>query len=148
MSKWNFILVALTLSAAVLTTGCSKEQGCIDPDSNSFSASAEEDDGSCTYEGRSVFWYGQVASEGLLADEATNLTFYVDNQVVGSTAASVYWTASPDCGDNASITVTKDLGGVKTQSYSFSVKDQTGFQYWSGTLNFNANTCTETELTW
>jgi hypothetical protein len=60
----------------------------------------------------------------------------------------VYWTAAPNCGDNASITVTKDLGGVKTQSYSYSVKDQTGFEYWSGTLNFNANTCFATELTW
>ncbi|MGB2458665.1 MAG: hypothetical protein ACPIA4_06475, partial [Flavobacteriales bacterium] len=61
---------------------------------------------------------------------------------------NVYWTGAPDCGQDASVTVTKDLGNVKTQSYSYSVVDQTGFEYWTETINFNANTCTSLELEW
>jgi len=147
MKRVNQLMLVLIILGTTTMTSCKKE-GCTDPDSTTYNPDATKDDWTCQYEGETVFWYGQTASDGLIADGATNLTFYVDGQVVGSTATSVYWTAAPNCGDNASITVTKDLGGVKTQSYSYSVKDQTGFEYWSGTLNFNANTCFATELTW
>lgn len=141
--------MAVAFSAAtVFTTSCSKEQGCTDPDSVNYSSTAEEDDGSCRYEGKVVFWYNETAANGLTGDGAVSLTYYVDGQVVGSSSASTYWTGAPDCGQDASVTVTKDLGSVKTQSYSYSVKDQTDFEYWSGTINFNANTCTALELDW
>ena len=141
------MVVALS-AATVLTTSCSKERGCTDPDSKNYSATAEEDDGSCAYEGEVVFWYNQATAEELLDDGVSSLTFYVDGQIVGSTAASVYWTSKPNCSDDGSITVTKELGKVKTQSYSYSVKDETGFEYWKGTVNFNANTCLSMELTY
>ena len=139
------ILFGLLILGTVSMTGCKKE-GCTDPDSVNYDVDAKKSDGSCQFEGESVLWYGQAVSTALVADGATTLTFYVDGQIVGSTATSVYWNGSPTCGDNGSITVTKDLNGVKTQAYSYSVKDQTGFEYWKGTLNFNANTCFETEL--
>ena len=141
--------MAVAFSATtVLTTSCSKEQGCTDPDSKNYSATAEEDDGSCAYEGSAVFWYNETAANGLVDDGATSLTYYVDGKIVGSSASNVFWTGSPDCGQNSSVSITKDLGNVKTQAYSYSVKDQTGFEYWSGTLNFNANTCFAIELSW
>jgi hypothetical protein len=143
----NKVILGLLILGTTAITSCKKE-GCTDPDSTTYNADAKIDDGMCNYEGETVFWYGQSVSSGLVTDGAINLTFYVDGEVVGSTASGVHWTGAPDCGDNASITVTKDLGGVKTQSYSYSVIDQTGFEYWSGTLNFNANTCFATELTW
>lgn len=126
-------------------SSCAKE-GCTDSAATNFSAEAKNDDGTCSFESSAVFYYDQATSQFLLNDGATNLTFYVDGRIVGSSAVSVYWTSEPDCGSNGSITVTKPLGGVKTQSYSYSVVDQTGWEYWSGTLNFNANTCTVYEL--
>src|SRR5690606_8054066 len=108
---------------------------------------ADEDDGTCKYEGNVVFWYGENTSKFLQKDDAITLTYYVDGQVVGSTATTVFWTESPDCSQNGSITVTKDLGSEKNKSYTFSIKDQTGWEYWSGTVNFAANTCETRELT-
>lgn len=140
------VILGLLILGTTAMTSCKKE-GCTDPGSTTYNADAKKDDGTCNYQGEAVFWYGQSASDFLVNDGATTLTFYVDGDIVGSTATSVYWTSGPDCGANASITVAKDLGGVKTQSYSYSVKDQTGFEYWSGTLNFNANTCFTIELT-
>ena len=132
----------------MLITACRKEQGCTDINATNYSETAKDDDGSCSFSGENVIWYGKATSTGLIGDGATTLTFYVDGQIVGSTAASVYWTASPDCGENASITITKDLGIAKNKSYSYSVKDQTGFEYWKGTLNFTANTCEALEIVW
>ncbi|MFT5229356.1 MAG: hypothetical protein ACI9RU_001861 [Litorivivens sp.] len=146
MKRVNQLMLGLLILGVTTMTSCKKE-GCTDSDSTTYNSEAMDDDGTCQYEGEAVFWYGETASNGLTADGATNLTFYVDGEIVGSTATSVFWTGAPDCGSNASITVTKDLSGVKTQSYSYSVIDQTGWEYWSGTLNFNANTCFVIELT-
>jgi len=120
----------------------------MDKDSINYSSSATSDDGTCRYEGDVVVWYGQYTASQLVNDGASTLTYYLNGSIVGSTAASIYWTSRPNCGANASITITKDLGGSKGKSYLFSVKDQRGNEYWSGVLNFSANTCESLELTW
>ena len=145
MKKIKLINLAV-LTLAVLTFGSCKKEGCTDVDATNYNASAKKDDNSCNYEGSVVLWYGPEASQYFLNDDAVTLTFYVDNKIVGSSAASVYWTGKPSCGDNGSITITKDLSNTKSMSYTYSIIDQTGFEYWSGVLNFTANTCLAVEL--
>ena len=138
----------MILGLGLLALASCKKEGCIDVDATNYNADAKKDDGTCTYEGKTVFWYNETASTNLTADGATSLTYYVNGEVVGSGAANVYWTAAPDCGQDASITVTKSLGGSKTSAYTYSVKDQTGWEYWSGSVTFEANTCIKQQLTW
>jgi len=147
MRSIKFFTLGLLIVGSTFLTSCKKE-GCTDLNSKNYNADAKKDDGTCQYEGRALLWYNQSASTGLQNDGAITLTYYVDGQIVGSSATSVYWTASPECGQNASITVTKDLGGVKNKSYTYSVKDQTGFEYWTGVLNFTASSCEAVQLTW
>lgn len=125
-----------------------KVRGCTDPDSINFDELAEKDDGSCEYEGEAVIWYNKATSIGLVDDGATALTFYVNGEIVGSTAASVYWAAEPDCGDNGTVTVTQSLGHSKVKTFTLSVKDQDGFEYWNVKVDFEGNTCLALELTW
>ena len=143
------ICIALVSGIAVLDS-CKKStiKGCKDPDSKNYNSKAEEDDGSCTYEGSMVFWYDEATSDSLVADGANALTYYVDGVVVGSSATSVYWTGSPNCGQSGSVTINKDLGSDKNRTATYSVKDETGFEYWSGTVIFTANTCAANQLTY
>lgn len=139
----NFF-VAL-FGAVVLLSGCAVE-GCTDLDAVNYESDATQNDGSCNYEGRVVFWYGQAVSEAK-SPVATSYTYYVDGEVVGSQAVSTFWTGAPDCGQNASITVTKDMGGSKIYPATYEVVDDAGYTIWSGIVNFEANTCTAYELT-
>lgn len=136
----------LSAGLAVAFAGC-KVDGCTDLDAVNYDPTADVFDGSCEYEGEIVLWYGQDVSAELLDWESASLSFYVDGQIVGSTSASVYWTAAPDCGDNASITITKDLGKSTALAATYEVVDDWGDTWWSGVLNFEANTCTAVELT-
>ena len=54
---------------------------------------------------------------------------------------------APDCGQNGTITVTKDLGSVPTRASTYEVYDEDGYMWWSGVVNFDANTCTSFQLT-
>jgi len=79
-------------------------------------------------------------------DGLQTLTYNVDEQIVGSTSPSVYWLSAPACGSNGSITITKDLNTAKNKSYTYTVKDNLGFTYWAGILNFEADACEAKEL--
>lgn len=59
----------------------------------------------------------------------------------------MYWTASPDCGQQSSITITKDMGNNISMSASYEVIDDQGYTVWEGIINFQANTCISLELT-
>lgn len=125
----RFILLATVVSFSLL--GCKKDEV-------------------VSNEGSAIFWYGLKTANGLVADDAVSLTFYVDGQVVGSSATNVYWKAStgPDCGEEGSITVKKDLGEATNKVYTYSVMDQTGHVYWQNVVNFSKNNCESVELVW
>lgn len=144
--KIKHVLPILVLGLIGLSS-CKKE-GCTDDYATNYSADAKKDDGSCKYEGKVVIWYGQTTSSALQNDGAVTLTYYVDGEIVGSSATSVFWTAAPECGQTGTITITKDLGSEMSKTATYEVKDQTGFTYWTGTLNFLANTCEGRELVW
>lgn len=118
----------------------------MDSSAENYCSECKKEDNSCKYKGEIVFWFDEATANALLDDGAVSLTYYVNGQIVGSSSAGIFWTSAPSCGQNGSITVTKDLGNVKNLSYDYVVKDQTGWTYWSGSANFTASTCTNVKL--
>ena len=133
-------------AATLIWNGCTTP-GCTDPNAENYESVADSDDGSCEYSGDVVFWYGEAVSEEMEYIYTNSLSFYVDGQIVGSTAANQFWNGAPNCGDNASITVSKNLGGATSLAFDYEVIDDYGDTWWTGTINFVANTCTSLELT-
>jgi hypothetical protein len=109
-----------------------------------FSCSKDEEN----LKGSVVFWYGKVTADSLIADGAASLSIYVDGKVVGSYATNVYFTSDPDCGQHSTVTVEKELGDKSSITLPYNVKDNTGFEYWNGNVEFEANTCNSVELAW
>lgn len=147
MKVRNIWLWSTLILIGFVFTGCRKS-GCTDPDAVNYDSVAKKEDHSCEYEGDVIFWYGQNTSSGLIGDGASSLIFKIDEEIIGSTATNIYWTGIPDCSADGSISASKSLGNVKTRAANYSVEDQTGFEYWSGTINFTANTCESMELVW
>lgn len=144
--KTKFLLVLILNISGLFFVQCGKK-GCTDKDGSNYCANCKKDDGSCTYSGGVVFWYGKQTSDSLIDNGATSLTFSIDNQIVASCGTNVYSPYAPSC-EGGQAHFTKDLGKEKTRSCFYSVKDQSGTEYWQGTVNFKGNQCEATELTW
>ena len=153
MKKQPFSLLGLSFPALLLTllmtttTSCKKVEGCTDSQAKNYNSYAETDDGSCTYQGEVVFWYTEAVSDELInIDLVTSLAYYVGGELVGSSSSSIYYTTNPNCGDNGTITVTRDLGTSKTKQYAFKVEDPTDGDISGRTITFEANTCITYQL--
>ena len=140
-----FVLAVMLLS---LFTGCEKKiSGCTDPNSINYNSSANVNDGSCQYEGSIVFWNDPTTTDTLVAHKVTSLIYYVNGVMVGTSDPTIqFWVTPPECGQNASVTITESLGGATALTYPFSVNDQTGIVWWSGNVAFVANGCATYQL--
>lgn len=135
--KKLFLLLGLVLLTA---TSCKKE-GCTDQDATNFESEAKKDDGSCSYSGTLTPWHNEQDALFLVGDGAETLYYYIDDQLVGTAAASAYFPSAPVCGQNGAVTITRDLGSSKSSSHILTVEDQTGFNYGTYSVTFIANTC-------
>ncbi|WP_306643985.1 hypothetical protein [Sanyastnella coralliicola] len=139
----NRIYIVLVV---VLALASCKQEGCRDMDAVNFDPAVDEDDGSCLFEGKVVFWYDEDVTFPLLADGAEVLTFYVDDAVIGTHIASEFWESAPGCGEEGSLSMTKYLGDEPYATCLYEVIDQDGFIRWTGEFGFSKGECVSFEL--
>ena len=138
------IVTIIAIGALSITTlACKKEKikGCKVSYATNYKASAEEDDGSCEYESKIIFWQNQANANSWSLVGVTALKFYVDGQFIGSCAATEYNGSAPTCSGNGQASVTKKMGLSNSRTYSFSIKDQDGTEWYIGNITVDGNSC-------
>jgi hypothetical protein len=143
------IIYASLASVLMLTTlNACKKEGCTDSIATNYDEKADSDNGTCTYTGTVQFWYGKSTAEWFESVGIISLKYYVDNQLIGSSAASVYFTGDPSCTQANVIRKTMDLGLLKSKSVPYKVIDQDGITRWEGNVTFDGTkSCLSLELT-
>lgn len=142
MNKFVFILSIILIS----TVSCKKE-GCTASNAANYDSEAQKDDGSCLYEAKTSFWFGEGVSAFLVGPyDVTELTVYMDDVSVG-TMDPADWKIGPDCnGEN--FTVVTDLGSFSGKNFSYSVRDNFGTEQFKGNVSLVGNDCKSVELKW
>ena len=137
----------LGLLALVAGSGCDLTyRGCTDPEASNFDATADTDDGSCTFEGSAVFWYGASVAVDLDAYLSDTLTFYLDGEEGLVAATDTYWLVAPDCGVPSTYTLTVPLPNGDARVATYQVVDNFGDVLWDGVVAFNVGGCTAIKL--
>ncbi len=96
--------------------------------------------------GKVTFWYGQGVA--LLANSVgvTSFTFYLNNEVIGSSAADVYSVNTPDCGNGGAVTKSVDLEGDDSATLNYKIVDEDGDTWWEGTVKIEDGGCVNQQL--
>ncbi len=97
--------------------------------------------------GKVTFWYGQGVSLVAGASSTTSFTFYLNNEVVGSSAADVYSVSEPDCGDGGAVSKSIDLEGDDSATITYKVVDEDGYTWWEGSVKIEDGGCLSQQLT-
>ena len=136
--------------AILIISSCKKDKvkGCMDSVATNYNSKATEDDGSCKYQGSLVFWNNMALQDTLTAHGSDTLIYYINNVKVGtSIVASSGRSGAPSCGQSGVFTLTEQLGSVKSQTYQYSVNDNSGYFTWSGTVTITATpSCTPFQI--
>ena len=120
--------------ASTLVFAACKKKGCMDANAQNYDAEAEKDDASCTYNAYATFWFDQATSISQSQAGTTTIEVFVGDVSGGSLPVGSYaGPATPSCGGNNTIAVTKNLGASATKSLDWQAKDQNGNVLYSGT---------------
>jgi hypothetical protein len=137
MKKVKQLLFAITISVfAITNTSCSKEEGCTDNTATNYDTDAEEDDGSCTFNGNVSFW--QYSGDGL---SSTSVTLNGETKNITLDMPTISGPSScTSSSGNANFT-------LPSGTHSYTASESGGANTtWSGSITINPNGCTKWRL--
>lgn len=169
--KTNLIVTAAMICLVGFISCIKKKKGCSDAEADNYCAACNDNDGSCTYTGKVVFWWDQATCDSMKVHGFTSLQVYgqVPNtatslitgdrwETLAASDASQYWPQAPSWGAQGALSISASLGELKkytvqyrVNSFSaigqypcpFSVEDCNG-----GAINYEGGKVIVKKLTW
>jgi hypothetical protein len=138
----SFILIILSIGLF----SCKKPvTGCTDENALNWNWKAEENDGTCTYEVKGVFYHKAPFSQNLIDEGKTQINYYVDGELIGSKLPNSHWTYIPDCGNTEAIGFSRNIGTSLSATYNYILRDENGFSLDQGNITINGGECAAIE---
>lgn len=144
MNKMFFIVAIIGLSFT--STSCLKrfKKGCTFEDATNYDKKVGQDDGSCTFESKTSFWFKQTKSNSLNNSGVTNLTVFIDEISVGNLNPTE-WKVGPDC-DGGNFTINNNWIGTNSKYINYLINDQNGTKRFEGDIFLTPASCNNVEL--
>lgn len=132
----------------MLFQSCWQEPGCPDYDAENFTDVQDRDDGRCMYKARVIFYLDEESSiEMQQADITTVLLFVNENFFDALPTTSFCSDSIPNCQSDSMFLLTRDLGSVKSELLSYSIRDQFGDEIINDAIELEAgNYCYDHNL--
>lgn len=143
--------VGLLALLAVTCFGCGEEEeiipGCTDAYAVNFNPEANEDNGTCAYEGTVLFWLSAATADSLTEEGISSLNIYFDSETIGSYLVASAFASAPPCDTTGVVTKEKNLGSARQQQFSYEIVNDFGLVMWTGSVNVNATfSCNRVEI--
>ena len=132
---WLICLLGLLFSC--------KKEGCTDIGAKNFDTEAKQDNGTCIYptDANAILFFGAEITEYLNYKGTAELNFYVDGVYETTILPSNYITDFPECGQDSTMSVYRDLGSQQTLTAEYTIYDQNNLLLWIGNIKFEADNC-------
>jgi hypothetical protein len=148
------IILILLVAGLTVTTGCKKKEGCLSKLASNHCDDCDNDDGSCSYQAKFLFWWNQQLRDSCAFYGISAIKVFCDGQFQGSLPVSTqYWSSSPGCDAVGTLTVTKTWNQNASKNYSVYyviVSAVLGDIYTSPTaiITLTGKDCRQEEITW
>lgn len=140
--------ILLLLSFALLISSCeTSRSGCTDNYAYNYASFADYDDGSCLYTSDVVFYEDVAAAVyfDILGVEWLDLS--VDGIYIGTLDATLGLTYVADCFETDAIVFALEWADASSSSFTWVIRDETGFKHYEGIEAVLPNDCLPIGLT-
>lgn len=104
---------------------------------------------SCTKEkfsGTQSFWYDEDTADDLIAYGITEVSMYVDGNLVSTRDAYDHFLKDPGCGSGNFVFVDKGMFKKENRTYAYKVVNQADSVIWEGVFQMSQSKCNSLEL--